>query len=238
MNGISFPPPGATSRSSPWHYPPACNASRHPSGVARSRKAILQCWSSEDDRSALWETNRTSSIPVKSCSRHSSYSACHHPFNRWVDESDNGTSSPDNPRNANSKSPFANPCKYNSGSSSPTPRVLRLNTGNTGRLNPSFAPRIRGRRILVVPLSIPNFRVFPYLFRYPSRPSSFLRPRSDFLRPRYSVTPLQSHPGKTPESSSESAPRNPHTSPLPSSPPQWYSSSWWHLISSLRLETN
>ena len=82
-------------------------------------------------------------------------------FNLWIDPADNGAPSPKSPRNANSKSPFANPCKYSSGNNSPTSFVRRLNNGNTLLSNRFSVPRTRGLRTVIVPPCRDRCRRFP-----------------------------------------------------------------------------
>jgi hypothetical protein len=82
-----------------------------------------------------------------------------------MDEADNGAPSPNNPRNAISKSPLDKPCKYNSGSNCPTSFDRRLKKGIILLSNFSSVLLTRGRRIRIVPFITVNCFAFPYPFR-------------------------------------------------------------------------
>src|SRR5512135_3563298 len=114
---------------------------------------------------------------------HSSYSCCHLPFKRSIEDDDKGAPSPNKPRSARLKSPFAKPCRYSSGNSWPTSLDRRLKNGMILLSNLSSVPLTRGRRTIIVPLISVNLFGLPYPFRYPGVPSTILI-RSDFFLPR------------------------------------------------------
>src|SRR5206468_788949 len=69
---------------------------------------------------------------------------------RAIEGADRGAPSPSSPRKARSKSPWASPGRYNSGSNRPTSSVRRLNAGSSRLSKRSLSPRTRGRRRVIV----------------------------------------------------------------------------------------
>src|SRR4030067_2819015 len=110
----------------------------------------------------------------RSCCFHCSYSSCHFAFSRPIDDAESGAPSPSNPRSASSKSPLANPCRYNSGNIPPSSFDLRLKNGITLLSNCSSVPLTRGRCTLIVPFKSANFFALPCPFQYPRVPSTGL----------------------------------------------------------------
>jgi len=80
-----------------------------------------------------------------------SHSACHRAFSRAAAAADSGALSPSRPRNARSKSPSLNPCRYSSGTRADTSWVRRANSGRMRLMNRSSSLRARGRRTVIVP---------------------------------------------------------------------------------------
>src|SRR5437867_3386203 len=94
---------------------------------------------------------------------------------RPIEGADSGAPSPSSPRKARSKSPWARPCRYSSGSNRPTSSVRRLNAGSSRLSKRSLKPRTRGRRSVIVPLLKLSRRGWPKPLRYPSGASTAVR---------------------------------------------------------------